>query len=234
MSAQPSILGKRLLLYKQVAFGTVVTQLIEPMKGAYTTLFELWMGSSATLQTVTIMRECGRTFFTADAAASQAVVNISADPGKYSTGYLASPPSGNTLLGFANAPRTANNLIAASDFVVYKCADGTYVVDTVASVSSLAITLTTNLPTGGVKAGDPFWFYGITTDTNPYDARAHLLLKPTVSTQTKYGNAQASLSGFLSSFVPNSPIILHLGNITADTNSFDFVSAGYTNRGDFR
>lgn len=107
------------------------------------------------------------------AAASQAVINISADPGNYSA---------------LNAScRTANNLIAANDWVVYQAADGTYIVDTVASVSTLAITMTTNCPTGGVLAGAPFWWFGIETDTNPNNGLVHPRFNALANTQLILG-----------------------------------------------
>lgn len=228
MAQQISIFHRKTYGYQQAAFGTAQTKLVEPLVGAYTTLFDLRVGSSATLQSVYVMRELGRTTFTADAAASQAVVNVAADPGVYSTGYTG---TNRTFFGNGAAPRTADNPAAANDFVVYQCPDGTYVLDTIASVASLAWTLTTNLPTGGVKAGGTLWWFGIQTDTSPYDALPHLLLKPTVSTETRYGlDTIAGGGGFVRSPVKNSPLVLYLNNITADTNSFNFVDAGHTNR----
>lgn len=225
----PAIFGTKPYSYTQVAFGTVQTVLIEPVLNAYTSLFDLWVDAGATLQTLTILREMGRTSFTALAAAGQAVVNIAADPGVYSAGYKQTPTQ--TLYGFPNAPRTADNPIAAGDFVAYRCADGTYVLDTVASVSALAITLTTNLPTGGVLAGAPFWWFGLPADVNPYDAKAHPNFRPKVSTQTRFGVDPSILAGgWVTSPRPESPLVVHLNNITADTNSLTYTQAGWVGR----
>lgn len=117
--------------------------------------------TGATAHTIGVMRPFNFTTFSADAAASQAVVNITADPGLYATaanwGYGA----------FGNTPRTANNAIAGSDVVVFQAADGTFILDTVSSVTSLAVTLTTSLPTGGVKSGGILWFFGVIGDSDP-------------------------------------------------------------------
>lgn len=121
--------------------------------------------TGATAHQIGIMRPFNFTTFSADAAAGQKVVNITADPGLYSTvaNWKYSP--------VPNAvPRIANNAIAASDYVAYQCADGSYVIDTVASVATLAVTLTTNVPTGGVKSGGQFYFLGVIGDSDPSTA----------------------------------------------------------------
>ncbi len=109
-----------------------------------------------------LMRPLNYTTFAADAATSQAVVALTADPGVYSAGgYRYGLPNGQT------APATADNPIGANDWCVYQSADGTWHADTVASGTGTAITMTTNLPTGGVKAGGLFYYFGIITDTDP-------------------------------------------------------------------
>src|SRR5258708_3059183 len=100
--------------------GTVITRLIEPRQSAFTRIMSVFTKTSTTAPILTLMRPLNRTYFTADAAASQAVVNIAADPGDYPSGV-----------------RTADNVIAANDFVVYEAADGTFVLDTVSSVATL-------------------------------------------------------------------------------------------------
>lgn len=150
--------------------GTVITRLIEPHPDAWTRITSVTVNTAATAHILTLLRPLGRTRFSADAAAAQQVVNISADPGDYPSGV-----------------RTADNAIAANDYVAYQAADGTFVLDTVSSVATLAITLATNLPTGGVKEGEYFWFFGIVTDTNPNDAQAHPRFNLLANTQTILG-----------------------------------------------
>jgi hypothetical protein len=115
--------------------------------------------TGSTAHDVYICRPFNYTYFSAAAAASQAVVNIAADPGNYTSNWNYPP--------FPGTPSTANNLIAGGDYVMYQRADGTWCLDTVASVSTLAITLTTNLLTGGVLQGGLFYWFGIPTDTDP-------------------------------------------------------------------
>jgi hypothetical protein len=153
------VIGKRGYGRNTQTAATVIVQLVEPWpKGGWTRLSSLIYRAGANDHLITVMRPCNMVRFAADAAAAQAAVVLTADPGVYNVkGTLA----------------TANNVIAASDYVAYKAADGTFKVDTVASGSGVSPTLTTNLPTGGVKAGDPLWFFGIVTDTNPNNNQAH-------------------------------------------------------------
>jgi len=167
--------------------------------------------------TITWMRPFNYTTFSADAAASQAVVNLTADPGSYSTAYKYPLPNGQT------APRTANNGIAGSDYVCYQAADGTWVIDTVSSVSSLAVTLTTNLPTGGVKAGGLLYFYGITTDTNPQTAEAHQQLEVLAAGSGTVQTTYTDPAGLFTAINPGDPLILHSSNGTT-AGTFEVVS----------
>jgi hypothetical protein len=199
--------------------GTVITRLVEPWRSALTRITGVFVKTSTTAHILTLLRPCNVTTFSAAAAASQAVVNITADPGAYSA---------------AGTLATANNVIAASDFVVYEAADGTYVLDTVSSVATLAITLTTNLPTGGVLAGGKFWFYGIVTDTNPNNNQAHPRWNLDASTATVLGRADGLTS------IPDhpllnvgggsyQPLILHVDNGTA-ASTIESVGVEYVRK----
>lgn len=202
--------------------GTVITRLIEPVRGSYTRLASVWYTASATAHTLTVMRPLGVTTFTAAAAASQAVVNIAADPGDYATTTV------------------ADNLIAGSDFVVYESAyPGLFVLDTVSSVSSLAITLATNLPTGGVLQGGKFWFFGVIGDTNPSNGLVHSQFTLAANVTTYLGSDPGeSIAGFIGTIPGYSgsglsgmyePMILHSGNAT-NAGVLEKVTAIYTGR----
>jgi hypothetical protein len=196
---------------------TIITQLVAPFRNAYTAITFASYTAAGTAHTLTAMRPFNYTTFTADAAASQAVVNITANPGAYSTtGVWQYGRPGIT-------PSTANNLMAASDFVAYELPDGNYVLDTVSSISSLAVTLTTNLPTGGVKKGGRLWFYGIITDVNPQTSKAHPQFTLTASVTTTFEN---EVGEFFRSLNTYDPIILHSGNATA-AGTLDRVSVLY-------
>jgi hypothetical protein len=192
--------------------GTVITRLVEPRANTVTRLRYVSYTAAATAHTLTVMRPFNFTKLTAAAAASQAVVNIAANPGNYSA-----------LAQNGVTPRTGNNLMAANDFVAYQASDGTWVLDTVSSISSLAVTLTTNVPTGGVAANTVLWWFGIISDTNPNTALAHPQFALADSATTTFGSESDNTAGWLGS-VPGlsclgmsgvgEPLILHSGNAT--------------------
>jgi hypothetical protein len=206
--------------------GTVISRLVEPWKKAYTRISDLWYNAGATAHVITAMRPLYKVTTSAAAAAGQAVINISADPGNYSAIFTIN---------------TANNLIAANDYVVYQTADGNYTLDTVSSVSTLAITMTNNVPTAGVLNGADFWWFGITTDTNPGDNQAHPQFDCPASGVTKFGSDPGeAVMGFigtiqgLSPVVPNwkingqnEPMILQSNNAT-NAGTMEKVAAVYT------
>lgn len=94
-----------------------------------------------TAHVLTALVPLGRTTLSAGAAASQAVINLVADPG----------------VG------TAAGVIAANDYVVLENDDGSCALHKVSSVASLAITLTANLATA-ISAGKRVWFLGVIGD----------------------------------------------------------------------
>lgn len=223
MSATPSIpaIGTFGRGKKTATAGTAITQLIEPYHGKTTGLgtgtkgegiihiAHLCYDVSTTAHTLTIFRPLNYTTFSADAAAAQAVVNITADPGVYSTNFKYPLPNGQT------APSTADNAIAANDYVVYQTAAGQYVLDTVSSVSTLAITLTTNLPTGGVKAGGLFWFYGITTDTDPTTNLAHIQMTALAAASGTSRYDLSDATNLWNALHPGDPMFIYSDNSTA-------------------
>lgn len=215
------------------AANTAITRLIPPELGLFTTVADLRYLAAATAHTLTILRPIGKTYASAAAAAAQAVINIVKDPGDYDN------------FGTIN---TANNLIAANDYCVYQSADGTYVLDTVSSVSSLAITMTGNVPTSTVLKGAPFWFFGITTDTNPANNEAHPAFTMTAAGTTVLGGDPGdTMGGSLGSVAPpaamramynstdgawplngkNEPLIIYSNNAT-NAGTLERVTAIYT------
>lgn len=176
-----------------------------------------------TAHLITVMRPLNYTTFSADAAASQAVVNITADPGLYQTAgrYQYAKPGGLT------APSTANNAIAGNDYVVYQAAAGQWVMDTVSSVASLAVTLTNNLPTGGVLKGGLLYFFGIYSDTDPATNEAHQsfdVLAASSGTENYVLQSQGGGSLF-QAYHPGDPMIFYSSNATAA--GFIELIAGY-------
>lgn len=176
--------------------------------------------TGATAHKIAFLRPLNYTTFSADAAAAQAVLNVTADPGLYATAanwkYDAFPNG---------TPAVANNAIAANDYVVYQNADGTYTLDTVSSVSSLAITMTSNVPTGGVKAGGLFYFYGIVSDLNPWTGLAHAQ-NTIAASQTRDVSWSDSSVPVVSALHDGDPLIFYSPNGT-NAGTLEFVSGWY-------
>lgn len=215
--------------------GTAYLLLVEPMSLNWWTYIEFaQFTTTGTAHTATVMRPLSTRlnngnsgsqsacscFLTAAAAASQAVIAINQDPGVY------------TAYTFNNnaTPRTANNVIAANDNVAYQYPDGTWEINTVASVSSLNITLTNSLATGGLVAGAPVWFFGATGDTNPYDGKVHPafnLYSPSNPTILNFGS-----EGFpwMGTFSAGQPLLISVNN-ASNASVLERLTAGYSDRG---
>lgn len=174
--------------------GTANTLLVTPVKGFITRLGYVSYTNGATAHVLYVMRPMGKTTVASAAASGQAVLPITSDPGFYSSTY---PSVG----GVTQACNTADNKIAANDYVAYQTADGNWVLDTVASAATLAtLNVTTNIPTSGVLAGAPFYWFGINTDTNPANNLAHPAFTLAASTFTQLGNNSGEgYGGFLGS-----------------------------------
>jgi hypothetical protein len=203
--ATEHVLGKRNYGKVTQTAGTAIVRMVEPWQNGWTRLTMVRYTCGTTAHTLTLMRPFNVVTFTALGASGQAVVNISADPGHYS---------------LAGTIATADNLIAGGDYVVYEVADGSYVVDTVASVSTLAITMTTNLPTSGVAIGGRFWWFGLAADTNPNNNQANPIYNAVASSVLTLGRSDGLCS------IPDNrllnvgkgkyqPLILYDANATA-------------------
>jgi hypothetical protein len=162
---------------------TVIRTIVPFLRNLKTVIAVLGYTSGGTAHTVTILQAQSQTKLSADAASSQAVINLVADPG----------------VG------TIPGAIAANDKLVIEKPDGTLHFAVVQSVSSLAITLTANVPTGGLKAGARVWFYGTSTD------KCHTVLKPATSATTFY----AQDNGLAAARDKEQPMIVESTNATA-------------------
>jgi hypothetical protein len=213
---------------KTATAGTVINRAIFPPRMGTGKRYEntaiitdLIYNIGTTAHTITVMRPLNWTTFTANAAAAQAVVNIAEDPGTFQTAgvYKYPLPNGQTV------PRTANNTLAGSDYVVFQCADGGYVMDTVSSVSSLAVTLTTNLPTGGVLSGGILWWFGAITDTDPATNEAHQILDVLAASSGTVHTTFSNNHGLWNAYHNGDPVILQSSNGTT-AGTFELVG-GY-------
>lgn len=190
---------------KTVAFGTKIDILVPPRQSKRTKLCKVSVTVAGTAHTLTVLMPLASTVLTADAAAGQAVINVAADPGDYTN------------------KSTADNPIAAGDYLVIQKPDGTYLMDTVASVASLAITMTTVLPTLGLKSGAKVWFMGVAADVSPQTAEAHPVFTLPASATTSLEATQGSLAE-----TPGmgEPMILQENNATA-TATVEHASGVY-------
>jgi hypothetical protein len=199
---------------KTQSANTVIDVVIPPYSGYRTALTYLAYSLGSTAHTITVMRPLGHTTLSTAAAAAQAVINLTADPGTPASSMLASP--------YGEIP-AAVNAIAANDYLVIKNpTTGIYNLYVVSSVATLAITLTANVPTGGFNIGQDVWFFGVAADTE----QALWNLTPTVSVRNTYSSGGKPL--FVTPDI-NQPLILHSTNGTA-AGTFDLVTADYVGR----
>ncbi|MDE2101451.1 MAG: hypothetical protein KGL39_29670 [Patescibacteria group bacterium] len=181
------------------------------------------LDTGGTAHTLTILRPMNYTWFSADAAAAQAVVALTADPGSFSTAYNYPLANGQT------APDAANDLIGSGDYCVYQDAKGRWVLDTAtegygATVAG-SVTMTANLPTGGVKAGGLFYLLGQAADLDPATGLAHLQFDTTVSARLSYTDP----NGLWCGLHPGDPLVIYNPNGTA-ADIFQLVSGFYAAR----
>lgn len=210
--------------------GTKIVRLIPGRDGLVPQLLSLTVSVSTTAHILTVLRPLNYTTLSAANAASDTVINLTADPGDFDA---------------AGTYQVADNPIAASDWVAFKLADGTWHLDTVASVSTLAITLTTGLPsTVGATAGEKVWFFGVETDSNPNaphdgNSQAHPRYNLPASTTVVLGDTageaaggwQGALKGVLSGMTDGKgqPLLLVIDN-GSNASTIQETTAFYSDR----
>ncbi len=116
------------------------------------------------------------------AAASQATVVLNQDPGLYSTSYNF-PKANGVVPG-----QIADNAIAASDLCMLQLADGTWMVNKVASGTFASLVFTTNFPVA-IAAGGLCYFFGVTTDKDPSTGLKPYSSEMTASVVTVFRNS---------------------------------------------
>jgi len=244
-----------------VGFGTVITALVPPSPGAaggpaiysadgkfrlsmatknaaaWTHIDHLIYSVGAGAHTIYLMRPLNWTTTSADAATGQTVINITDDPGIYSTNYKYPTPGGiaSSVVGGSGgqggvAPcQVTDTGIAANHYVAYQLQDGTWFSDTVASVATLALTMNTNIPAGTATSklpkGTVMYLFGLKTSKDPATGLAHWNTKPTASTNRINLLGDDFQSGF-ESLHPGDPILVLSDNVTA-TGFFDLIAGEY-------
>lgn len=190
-----------------IAFGTVINIFVPPRVGLYTRVIEAVYTAAGTAHTLTFLRPIGMTTTTVAGATGQAVLTLTAQP----------------AISYGGAA----NDVAANDWMAWENSDGTFSFDKVASVSGLAITMTSNLPKA-VIAGAKVWFFGIITDVN-IDSYAHPRNPAPASATTNIINTSLTGIGVASTLRQYEPMLVQSNNITA-TGTFERVNVSYTVR----
>lgn len=176
------------------AAGTVINVVAPARVGFYTRVSLVKYTAGGTAHSLYVMRPLGRTSCSADAAASQAVINLAADPG----------PTG--------------NLLAANDFLVILGDDAVPIVRKVSSITGLAVTVDSNFA-AKVSKGAAIWNYGVVGDTDPVTGAPHLIWSSllaasatTTFTGTTSNNGATCVASTLS---VDQPLLLQSNNATA-------------------
>lgn len=195
------------------AADTAFSQFIPPRGNKRTKLTQVKYKCGATVHSVTVLRHLGgKRKLTQAQAAADTTITVDKDPGNYSANWAAD--------GLPGTPSTSNNLIGANDIIACLKTDGTWFVTTVSSVTTNAdgtvtITPASAVPTGGVSANAPFYFFGITTDTDPRTGNAHpKSMTIVVSSVNDWANGSAG-TPIAQSHAVNEPLLVYSNNITA-------------------
>lgn len=240
-----NILGRFALSSKTANAGTVLASLIPPFRGSnsvpplmyklqggkpnwrnqpYTVISQLCYTAGSTAHDVVVMRPFNWAVVAADVAHNATVVTLETDPGLYATRYKYDlPPEAGGVVA-----TTANNGIAGSDYVCYQLRDGTWQIDTVASVSSLSITMNTGTPNvsgGGIEKGSILFFFGVAANTDPATGLAHLAITSVASARTEL----LTSAGSISSLHPGDPLIVYSAN-ASNAGILSFVAGHYAER----
>lgn len=194
---------------KTATAATKINQLIQPRSNKKTKLTSFESTVGATAHTLTVLRPLNTTTVSAVVAAGSSTVILTADPGVYTN------------------KRTANNVIAANDFLVFEVPDGTFYFDTVSAVTvnadgTATLTMTTAVPTLGLKAGAKVWFMGVAADTDPNTAEAHPVFTLAASGVVN----QESPNGLAESIHDYEPLLIQVDNAT-NASVLEYLSGCY-------
>jgi hypothetical protein len=233
------IFGRRSYGKVSATANTAYTLLVEPMSPfAYTYIEFAQFTTQTTAHYITVARPLSNTttgsvspapvpcscYLTSATAVSTAVFNVNQNPGVF------------TAYNFNGTfvPRTANVTVSSGDYVAYQYPDGTWEVNTVSSISTLAITMNNNISSAlALPAGTPIFYFGAvitTVATNPYDALKHPqfnLYAPSNPTTINFGSEGYPWMG---SFNKGQPLLIYCNNITS-ASTLERLTAAYSDRG---
>lgn len=205
--AQGGVRGVYNIGYNTASAGTRIEVVVPPREDARTRIMKLAYRAGTTAHTVTLMKPLGRTTVASTAATGQAVVNISANPG---TGTVAGTIAANDYLVIQRDTTEINYLVKVS------------------SVSTLAITLTANVPVA-FAAGDKVWFYGVPGDVRTNIAEGAMPLETFASTSVTYSSTEKG-EGLFTTDERDDPVIVSSDNATV-AGFLQYVAAEYLSYG---
>lgn len=182
--------------------------------------------AGSTAHQIHIGRPLNWTYFPAGLAKNltlipnSALTGIAADPGVYTTNY------GYPTVGGLAPGQTANNTLAAGDYVCFQLADGSWQLDKIASGTfGSSLTLTTGTPNrdgGAIPTGGVMFTFGVPgTDADPATGTGAFGVDTIVSVRNDW---QDSVAGLVTALHPGDPLLV----LDANGTAADFVIAsGY-------
>ena len=192
------ISGFSVVDYHTESAGTAITEEIQGQNGKRLALIAYTGVTAGTAHTLSFMypgtSTGSRNTTSAAAAASQKVINVTNSP---------LDPAGNAA--------------AANDIVAYQCTDGSWEFNTIASVSTKAITHSTNLAKA-VASGARYVIFGVQGDNSS------MQFALAASTTNSADGKIIAVSPY-----KGDPLYVHIGNATAASKIYNMLFA-YINK----
>lgn len=180
--------------------GTAIVQHVPGKNGAYANLIKMANTAGATAHTLTVMRDASSTTLSASAAASQAVVNVT-----------------------AALTDGGGNAIASGDYVALQQDNSTWHVTTFSSAATLAYTLGANL-TYAAASGNKIFCYGVIGDS--YHDNADYASGAGAQTVIPSGDVTGSIA---CGKTAGAPLLIYNANAT-NASTLDYVMWAYSKK----
>ncbi len=184
--------------------------------------------SVTTSHTLYFMRPLGFTWAKTAIVSNTTAFTVAFDPGSYSTAGNFQYPLPSGLV----QPALTNNVAGANDFVCWQQLDGTWVVDTISSTSTLTWTMTTGTQNtnanAGIAAFSPIFWFGTGTDVNPRDNQVHPNFLTTPNTNNEKFQSSSAGMALVQGLARGDPMVVYSTNGT-NAGQFSVLSGVYSN-----
>lgn len=191
-----------------IAFGTPIVDIFQAPTGPTMKMkvSQLRFECGGTANTVLLVNAKSIVEAYAAVASGGTSLILKKDPGYYSSFFPATRP-----------PMSADNLIAANDYIAYQTANGRWVQCVVSAVSTDTLTgrVTCTIPAvgaQGIPANAKVAFFGLVTDVSPWTGQAGATLQGVASTSVEFGGDGRILA---QADFPQAPILVYSLNATA-------------------